>query len=86
MLANIIHLLKLKNYLKENKKLEENVQAEIFQTVLDEAKEGYREEIVHELQSNTEQEREENCTRILSWIDQWHKDRGKVRSEKRKLT
>ena len=68
------------------KKLEENVQAEIFQTVLDEAKEGYREEIVHELQSNTEQQREENCTRILSWIDQWHKDRGKVRSEKRKLT
>ena len=35
-------------------KLEENLQAEIFQTILDEAREAYREEIVIELQSEEE--------------------------------
>jgi len=70
----------------EGKKLEENLQCEIFQTILEEAREGYREEIVHELQSNTEAEREENCLRILAWAQQWHQDRGKVRPNKRKTT
>ena len=82
--TNLFDRLTSRGY--SGKKLEENVQAEIFQTVLDEAKEGYREEVVHELQSNTFQDREENCNRILAWIQQWHQDRGKVRSEKRKLT
>ena len=70
----------------QGKKLEENLQCEIFQTVLDEAKEAYREELVHELQSNTLAEQEENAQRILAWIKQWHEDRGKVRPGKRKPT
>ena len=35
-------------------KLEDNLSAEIFQTILDEAREAYREEIVIELPSETE--------------------------------
>jgi len=53
------------------KKLEENLQCEIFQTILDEAKESYREEIVHELTSENEQDIESNADRIVQWIQNW---------------
>eukprot|EP00092_Neocalanus_flemingeri_P037761 GFUD01041109.1.p1 GENE.GFUD01041109.1~~GFUD01041109.1.p1 ORF type:complete len:191 (-),score=77.37 GFUD01041109.1:92-664(-) len=66
------------------KKLEENCQAEIFQTVLDEAKESYREEIVVELQSEVEEQVEENVNRVSMWVDQWQQDREKVRPGKRR--
>ena len=56
------------------KKLENNIDCEIFQTILDEAKESYKEEIVHELQSNNEQDINANVDRIVAWIDQWLKD------------
>ena len=68
------------------KKLEENVECEIFQTILDEAKASYREELVHELPSNATEDQESNCARILAWIQAWHEDRGKVRHTKRKAT
>jgi adenylate kinase len=68
------------------KKLEENIQCEIFQTILEEAKASYREELVHELASNSQEDQEANCARIMSWIQAWHQDRGKVRSTKRKAT
>jgi len=66
------------------KKLEENCQAEIFQTILDEAKESYREEIVVELRSEVEEEVVSNVNRVMMWVDQWKQDRGKVRSGKRR--
>ena len=53
------------------KKLQDNIECEIFQTVLDEAKESYSEEIVHELPSNNEKDLTQNVDRILSWISQW---------------
>jgi len=56
------------------KKLEDNMQCEIFQTILDEARESYREEIVHELQSQTECDLESNAERIVGWINQWKAD------------
>jgi adenylate kinase len=56
------------------KKLEDNIQCEIFQTILDEAKESYQEEIVHELQSNSDKDLKQNVDRILSWISQWSND------------
>ena len=56
------------------KKLEDNIECEIFQTILDEAKESYPEEIVHELPSNTENDLKQNVERIISWISQWLKD------------
>ncbi|CAG0892988.1 unnamed protein product [Darwinula stevensoni] len=56
------------------KKLEDNLQCEIFQTILEEAKESYATQIVHELPSNTWDERHSNIQMILGWIDQWKKD------------
>ena len=57
-----------------SKKLEDNLQCEIFQTVLDEAKESYKEEIVHELESNCEKDIESNLDRMKLWIEHWKKD------------
>jgi len=53
------------------KKLEDNVQCEIFQTVLDEARESYSPEIVFELPSNTSSDMEENSEKIATWIKQY---------------
>jgi len=56
------------------KKVEENLQCEIFQTILDEARESYREEIVHELTSESEQDIESNADRIVQWMQNWKSD------------
>lgn len=56
------------------KKLDDNVQCEIFQTILDEAKESYKPEIVHEIRSDNECDIETNAKNIALWIDQWVKD------------
>jgi len=65
------------------RKLEENLQAEIFQTILDEAKESYREELVVELTSEKEEDVESNAQRVEAWIVQWKQDRKAVRPTKR---
>lgn len=59
------------------KKLTDNVECEIFQTLLEEAKSSYAEEIVHELTSDTTEDRESNLNRIESWIEQWTKDNAR---------
>jgi len=53
------------------KKRTENVQCEIMQVVLDEAKESYAHEIVHEVPSNTKEELESNVSRMVQWTAQW---------------
>ncbi|XP_076303027.1 adenylate kinase isoenzyme 6-like [Lasioglossum baleicum] len=53
------------------KKLEDNIDCEIFQTILEEAKLAYKEEIVHELTSNNPNQITENVNRICQWIEQW---------------
>ena len=58
-----------RNY--SEKKRDENVECEIMQTVLEEAMESYRHEIVHELQSNTIEQLEENVERVVAWYDAW---------------
>lgn len=80
--TNLYDRLNARGYNK--KKLEENLQCEIFQTILDEAKASYREELVHELPSNTQEDQESNTARIMEWIQAWHQDKGKVRTTKRK--
>ena len=65
-------------------KLEDNLSAEIFQTILDEAREAYREEIVIELQSEEEEQTEANVARVEAWMASWLEDRGKVRPGKRR--
>lgn len=53
------------------KKLEDNIQCEIFQTILEEARNSYKLEIVHELPSNTPEELEDNLDKIVAWLQQW---------------
>lgn len=52
-------------------KLTENVECEIMQTVLDEAKENYKAEIVIPLVNNTIDDLEDNITMITGWIEKY---------------
>lgn len=52
-------------------KLQENLDAEIFEVLLDEARQSYDEEIVVELTSETDDEIDSNCARIVAWVDAW---------------
>lgn len=54
-----------------DKKRSENLEAEIMQVVLDEARESYDVEIVHEVPSNTVEEMESNVERCKLWVGQW---------------
>ena len=55
-------------------KLQENLDSEIMEVLLQEARESYDEEIVVELSSNTSDEMESNIDRIEKWITQWKKN------------
>ncbi|XP_075694031.1 adenylate kinase isoenzyme 6 [Rhinoderma darwinii] len=56
------------------KKLQDNIQCEIFQTIYEEAVESYRKEIVHQLPSNKPEDLEQNLEQISQWLQQWMKD------------
>lgn len=56
------------------KKLEDNIDCEIFKTILDEARASYAKEIVHELTNITAEELENNLQRICVWLQQWFED------------
>jgi adenylate kinase len=64
--------LRTRNY--PEAKLQENLDAEIMEVLLEEARESYDEEIVVELKSDTSEEMESNVERIEGWIKQWKKD------------
>jgi adenylate kinase len=53
------------------KKIQENVECEIFQTILEEARGSYSTDIVHECPSNTPDEMETNLENIVTWLQQW---------------
>lgn len=57
-----------------DKKVGENVECEIMQVVLEEAKEAYPEEAVHEVPSNSIEELESNVSRVVQWLDVWRKN------------
>lgn len=46
----------------------------MVQVVLDEAKDSYAPEIVHELQSVTPEDLEANIARVQAWVAQWMAD------------
>lgn len=60
--------LEARNY--SASKITENLECEIFQTLLDEARESFSEEDVEiiELQNNTEADQINNITEIMNWI------------------
>lgn len=53
------------------KKLSDNVQCEIFQTILEEALESYAHNIVHELGSNLPEDLDRNVDAVCQFIIQW---------------
>lgn len=57
-----------------DKKRDENIECEIMQVVLEEARESYDENIVHELASNTIDDLNNNVSRVKSWIENWKAD------------
>jgi adenylate kinase len=52
-------------------KIDENMEAEILQVCLDEARDGWNEEQVVELQSDTLDDMESNAQRCVQWIEHW---------------
>jgi adenylate kinase len=65
----------------KGKKREENMESEIMQVVLEEARGAYELEIVHEVPSNTKEDMESNIDRVQQWIEQWIKDREREEEE-----
>lgn len=63
------HCLCIRGYHEE--KLQENLDAEIFGVLLEEAREAFDEEIVVELNSEKDDDVEANCARISQWVENW---------------
>ena len=61
--------LAARNY--SQKKIGENVEAEIMQVVLDEVKSSYKSEITVVLQSDTIDQMLSNSQRVITWTRQW---------------
>ena len=64
--------LKARNY--SEAKLQENLDSEIMEVLLSEARESYDEQIVVELKSNNNEDLESNIERIETWIAKWKED------------
>lgn len=69
---------RLENRGYSGKKLEDNIQCEIFQTILDEARDSYKVDIVHELPSNNPEDLEDNLEKISAWIQQYVTNQGGI--------
>ncbi|CAH8579780.1 unnamed protein product [Schistosoma haematobium] len=59
-----------RNYSSE--KVSDLIHCEIVQVILDEARESYSIDKVHELINNTPEDLERNISQICEWIKQWH--------------
>jgi len=59
------------------KKLEENMDCEIMEVLLQEARDAYDEQMVVELRSDKTEDVDANVERIEQWIKSWRKDHGK---------
>lgn len=60
-----------RNY--NQKKLQSNIECEIFETILQEAKDSYKPEIVFELRSETPNDVEKCIKEIKDWYKAWQK-------------
>jgi adenylate kinase len=56
------------------KKRQENMESEIMQVILEEAREAYDHDIVYEVPSNTVEDMESNVNRVKAWSKQWMAD------------
>lgn len=58
-------------------KLQENMDCEIMEVLLQEARDAYDEEMIVELRSEGTEDIDTNIERIEAWIKNWRKDNGK---------
>ena len=66
--------LKARDYAED--KLQENLQCEIMQVILEEARESYANEIVIELQNETPADLEATVGRVVAWHQAWLAQHG----------
>lgn len=64
--------LKARNY--SEAKLQQNIDAEIFQELLEEARRAFPEEMVQEMHSNNLEQMDENVARVVQWMEGWKKN------------
>lgn len=55
-------------------KLQENLDSEIMEVLLDEARQSYDEEIIVELQSNDPEDIDGNVDRLELWVTDWKRN------------
>src|SRR5271170_7840239 len=55
-------------------KLQENLDAEIFGVLAEEARDAFDEGVVVELKSETAENIDSNCERILEWVKTWREE------------
>ncbi|KAK5135946.1 hypothetical protein LTR08_004404 [Meristemomyces frigidus] len=60
----------------KGKKLEENMDCEIMEVLLQEARDAYDADIVVELRSDSTADIDSNVDRIVTWVENWRKDHG----------
>jgi adenylate kinase len=72
--------LKQRNY--SDKKMEQNIQSEIFQVCLDEARETFDSSIIHELTNEVEDDFKKNLDNLTNWIKQWASDNSPAKKKK----
>lgn len=77
--TKIYDRLEARQYPEE--KLQENLDSEIMEVVLEEARESYDEEIVVELRSDETDDIESNVERIERWIKNWKLDHTEEKAE-----
>ncbi|EMG45983.1 HBR1 Adenylate kinase isoenzyme 6 HBR1 [Candida maltosa Xu316] len=70
--SKLFDRLKTRNY--NDLKLQENLDCEIMEVILQEARDSYIPDIVIELRSDTAEEMDENVDRINSWVVKWIED------------
>ena len=67
--VNILYFVLNRGY--HGKKLEDNIDCEIFGTIFEEAIDSYKKDLVFELSSNDPDEMEKNVDNIVQWILNW---------------
>ncbi|KAJ3331634.1 hypothetical protein HDU76_002641, partial [Blyttiomyces sp. JEL0837] len=63
------------------KKITENIECEIMEVVIGEARESYEEDIVVELKSESVEDMEENVARIETWVENFRADHANAGEE-----
>ena len=69
LVVNYVAIIVCRDY--NEQKIVDNIQCEIFQTILEEARENYSDSIVHELCSNLPEDMEKNLEAIIHFISEW---------------